>query len=128
MSRQIINTPKAPLPIGPYSQAIAVNGTLYVSGQIALDPESGELVQSSIEAETQRVLDNLTYVVQEAGYHLNDVVKCSIFLDDMSNFSLVNTVYEQYFDTVKPARETVAVAGLPKNVRVEISCIAVKPA
>jgi len=126
MASQIINSSKAPAPIGPYSQAILAGNTLYVSGQIAIDAATGELVQENIEAETQQVLDNLTYVVEEAGFSLTEVVKCSIFLDDMAHFAQVNEVYAHYFDTIKPARETVAVAGLPKGVRVEISCIAVK--
>ena len=123
MTKKIILSTDAPAPIGPYSQAVEVNGTLYVSGQIALSAfESG----ASIEEETDQVMNNLGYILKEAGYSFEHVVKCSIFIQDMNHFSQINGVYGQYFTENPPARETVEVARLPKNVRVEISCIAYK--
>ena len=123
MTKKIILSSDAPAPIGPYSQAVEVNGTLYVSGQIALSAfESG----ASIEEETDQVMKNLGYILKEAGYSFEQVVKCSIFIQDMNHFSQINGVYGQYFTVNPPARETVEVARLPKNVRVEISCIAYK--
>ena len=118
MTKKIILSSDAPAPIGPYSQAVEVNGTLYVSGQIALSAfESG----ASIEEETDQVMKNLGYILKEAGYSFEQVVKCSIFIQDMNHFSQINGVYGQYFTANPPARETVEVARLPKNVRVEIS-------
>lgn len=123
MTKKIILSSDAPAPIGPYSQAVEVNGALYVSGQIALSAfESG----ASIEEETDQVMKNLGYILKEAGYSFEQVVKCSIFIQDMNHFSQINGVYGQYFTANPPARETVEVARLPKNVRVEISCIAYK--
>ena len=123
MTKKIILSSDAPAPIGPYSQAVEVNGTLYVSGQIALSAfESG----ASIEEETDQVMKNLGYILKEAGYSFEQVVKCSIFIQDMNHFSQINGVYGQYFTANPPAREAVEVARLPKNVRVEISCIAYK--
>ena len=123
MSRIIVQTDKAPAAIGPYSQAVEVQGTLYVSGQIALSAfESG----ASIEEETDQVMKNLAYILKKAGYAFEHVVKCSIFIQDMNHFGQINGVYGQYFTANPPARETVEVARLPKNVRVEISCIAYK--
>ncbi len=123
MTKKIILSSDAPAPIGPYSQAVEVNGTLYVSGQIALSVfESG----ASIEEETDQVMKNLAYILKEAGYSFEQVVKCSIFIQDMNHFGQINGVYGQYFTANPPARETVEVARLPKNVRVEISCIAYK--
>jgi 2-iminobutanoate/2-iminopropanoate deaminase len=123
MTKKIILSTDAPAPIGPYSQAVEVQGTLYVSGQIALSTfESG----ASIEEETDQVMKNLGYILKEAGYTFEHVVKCSIFIQDMNHFGQINGVYGQYFTTNPPARETVEVARLPKNVRVEISCIAYK--
>lgn len=123
MTKIIILSTDAPAPIGPYSQAVEVNGTLYVSGQIALSAfESG----ASIEEETDQVMKNLAYILKEAGYTFEHVVKCSIFIQDMNHFGQINGVYGQYFTANPPARETVEVARLPKNVRVEISCIAYK--
>lgn len=123
MTKKIILSSDAPAPIGPYSQAVEVNGTLYVSGQIALSAfESG----ASIEEETDQVMKNLAYILKEAGYSFEQVVKCSIFIQDMNHFGQINGVYGQYFTANPPARETVEVARLPKNVRVEISCIAYK--
>lgn len=124
--KQIINTDKAPAPIGPYNQAVLANGFLYVSGQIAIDPVTNELVTSSIEEETTQVMNNLTAVLNEAGFEFADIVKTSIFLSDMTLFPIVNDIYGSYFVDEFPARETVAVAGLPKGVNVEISVIATK--
>ena len=124
MNKTVVNSINAPAPIGPYSQAISAGGFLFVSGQVAIDPASGELVTSSIEAETKQVMNNLNAVLKEAGYDFSHVVKTTIFLSDMSHFATVNQVYAQYFMAEFPARETVAVKGLPKNVNVEISMIA----
>ncbi len=126
MGKIIINTGKAPAPIGPYNQAIKVGGTLYISGQIPLSPESGELVNGSVIAETTQALINLGSILGEAGYSFEDVVKTTIFLTDMAFFADVNEVYASFFTTSEPARETVAVKGLPKGVRVEISAVAFK--
>lgn len=124
--KKAIFSPNAPAPIGPYSQAIQVDNTLYVSGQIALDPKSGELVMDNITDETTLVMKNMGEVLKAAGFSYSDIVKCSIFLSDMSLFGQVNEVYAGYFTDVPPARETVAVKTLPKNVNVEISAIAAK--
>ena len=127
MSKTVINTANAPAPIGPYSQAIVANGVLYTSGQIAIVPNSGALHIDEIHAETEQVLDNVKAVVEAAGYAMSDVVKATIFLSNMDNFPQVNEVYAKYFNgDAPPARETVQVARLPKNVNVEISVIAVK--
>jgi 2-iminobutanoate/2-iminopropanoate deaminase len=126
MIKKIINTTKAPAPIGPYSQAILAGGTLYVSGQVAFDPESGNLITDSIQNETHRVMKNVEAILTEAGYGFSDVVKCSIFVKDLNNFAAINEVYGMYVGDAKPARETVEVARLPRDVNVEISCIAVK--
>lgn len=126
MSRIIINTPNAPAPVGPYNQAILVNGTLYASDQIAFDPVTVELVLDNIEAETDRVMQNLKAVLAAADMDFSHIVKCSIFLADMDMFARVNAVYAKYFDeATAPARETVEVANLPRYVNVEISCIAI---
>ncbi|MFO0495867.1 MAG: RidA family protein [Flavobacteriia bacterium] len=116
----------APAPIGPYSQAILVDNTIYVSGQIPLDPFTGNLVLDTIEASTHQVLKNITALLKEAGMTFEDIVKCSIFLKDMNDFAAMNAVYGSYFGTVPPARETIQVAKLPLDVNVEISCIAIK--
>lgn len=124
---KLIITDKAPAPVGPYSQAILAGNTLYASGQIALDPLTGNLVLSSLEEETKQVMENLREVLAAADFSFADVVKCSIFLSDMEMFGRVNAVYASYFEGLTPpARETVQVANLPKYVNVEISCIAVK--
>lgn len=125
MSRQIINTPNAPAPIGPYNQAVKAGNTLYVSGQIAINPETGALVQDDIQAETHMVMKNLQGILTAAGLGFGDIVKCSIFVSDMGNFAEINEVYGSYFEKDPPARETVEVSALPKYVNVEISCIAV---
>jgi len=122
--KQIIESKNAPAPIGPYSQAVLKNGTLYVSGQIALDPATGELHMEDISTETEWVMQNLKAVLAAADMDFGHVLKCSIFLSDMGNFAAVNEVYGKYFNVNAPARETVAVKTLPKNVNVEISCIA----
>ncbi|WP_412071661.1 RidA family protein [Reichenbachiella sp.] len=122
--KQIINSPKAPSPIGPYSQAVKAGSTLYISGQIPINQASGNLVSGSIEEETKQVMKNLSYILEEAGLTFNDVLKCSIFVSDMGTFAQVNSVYGEYFEDNPPARETVEVSGLPKGVNVEISCIA----
>ena len=123
--KKIINSEKAPAPIGPYSQAVQVGETVYVSGQIPIDQPSGTLIDQSIEAETEQVMKNIGYILEEVGATYDNLVKCSIFVSDMSNFSKVNGVYGKYFDSDPPARETVEVSGLPKGENVEISCIAV---
>lgn len=124
MSKTIINTPKAPAPIGPYSQAVSVNGMLFVSGQIPIIPETGEMEAGGIQAETTQVMKNLGAILAEAGTDFSHVVKTSIFVADMNDFTAVNEVYGHSFTENPPARETVAVRTLPKNVNVEISCIA----
>lgn len=124
--KKIIHTPMAPAPIGPYSQAVLAGNTLYVSGQIALHPESGQIIDSTLELETQQVMSNLKAVLEAADMDFSHIVKTSIFLSDMSYFAQVNEIYGQYFTGNYPARETVAVKTLPKNVNVEISVIAVK--
>jgi len=126
MAHTIITSAQAPVPIGPYSQAVVANGVLYASGQIALDPATGSLVQDDIETETHQVMKNLQAVLQEAGLGFAQVVKCTIFVKDMENFSRINGIYGQYFAQSAPARETVEVSRLPKDVNVEISCIAVQ--
>lgn len=123
---QIIFSPEAPAPIGPYSQAVLAGNTLYVSGNIALDPETGELINENITEETHAVMKNMEAILRAAGFSFSDVVKCTIFIKDMGQFSTINEAYGQYFKTNPPARETVEVSKLPKNVNVEISCIAVK--
>ena len=124
--KKVIETTEAPAPIGPYNQAILVDNTLYVSGQIALDPKTMELVNEDIQVETTQVMKNLSEVLKAAEMGFTNVVKATIYLEDMGDFSLVNEVYGGYFnDDYAPARETVQVAQLPKNVRVEISVIAI---
>lgn len=122
--KTIINSPKAPSPIGPYSQAVLSNGVLYVSGQIPIDQATGIVVSSSIEDETRQVMKNLGYILEEAGASFANVLKCSIFIKDMGQFAQINGVYGEYFPENPPARETVEVSQLPKGVNVEISCIA----
>ena len=124
--KEVINTGLAPAPIGPYNQAIKAGNTLYVSGQIPLDAKSGEIVSGDITKETELVMENIGHVLREAGYDYSDVVKTTIFLSDMDLFGEVNVKYGMYFIEDAPARETVAVKTLPKNVRVEISVIAYK--
>lgn len=123
--KQIIRTDAAPAPIGPYNQAVAINGILFISGQIALDPKDGTLYQGDIATETEKVMENLKAILDAAGTSFGQVVKTSIFLMDMGQFAAVNEVYGRYFDPeTAPARETVQVSGLPRGVNVEISMIA----
>ena len=123
--KKIINTSNAPAPVGPYNQAIVHNGTLYASGQIAINPATGELVTSSIEDETHQVMANIKAILTEAGLSFEDVIKCSVFVSDMNNYSRINAVYAEYFnEDTAPARELVEVANLPKFVNIEISIIA----
>jgi len=126
-SKKIIQTPNAPAPIGPYNQAVLVGNTLYISGQIPMDPGSGKLVEGDIKKETRQSMENLKAILTEAGMDFSDVVKTSIFVKDMHQFAQINEVYGAYFDSATaPARETVEVANLPKFVNVEISMIAIK--
>ena len=124
--KKVISTETAPAAIGPYSQAVEANGVLYCSGQIALDPATGELNNSNITQETEQVLKNLGAVLKAAGYTYENVVKTTVFLANMDDYATVNEIYGQYFNESKPARAAVAVRTLPKHVRVEIDCIAVK--
>lgn len=125
--KKIINTKNAPAPIGPYNQAILTGNTLYTSGQIAINPKTGELVLDSIKAETKQVMENMKAVLAEAEMTFENVIKSSIFISDMNSFSKINEVYGSYFNAdTAPARETVEVANLPKFVNVEISMIAIK--
>ena len=125
--KKIINTSNAPAPIGPYNQAVLSGNTLYISGQIPIDPLSGNLIEGDIKKETAQSMDNLKAILLEAGMTFKQVVKTSIFVKDMHQFSKINEVYAAYFDAATaPARETVEVANLPKFVNVEISMIAVK--
>lgn len=125
--KKIIFTTEAPAPIGPYNQAVLVGNTLYTSGQIALDPVSMELIMDDIETETQQVMQNMKAVLAAADMTFENVIKTSIFIMNMADFSRINNVYASYFDeATAPARETVQVAYLPKNVNIEISMIAVK--
>lgn len=124
MSKQIIHTDKAPKALGPYSQAVKSGNTLFTSGQIGLDPESGQFVGNDVASQAQQVMKNLEAVLQAGGFSLSDVVKCSIFLADMADFKTVNEIYGVFFPEFPPARETVAVKELPAGALVEISCIA----
>jgi 2-iminobutanoate/2-iminopropanoate deaminase len=125
--KKIITTSKAPAPIGPYNQAVLSGNTLYTSGQIAINPENGELVLDSIKDETKQVMENMKEVLAAAEMTFENVIKTSIFISDMNNFSEINAVYGSYFnEETAPARETVEVANLPKFVNVEISAIAIK--
>ena len=124
--KKIITTPNAPAPIGPYNQAVLTGNMLYTSGQIAIDPETNELFKGSLEEETHLVMKNLKGILTEAGLTFENVIKTSIFISDMNNFSIINKIYAEYFnEATAPARETVEVANLPKFVNVEISAIAV---
>lgn len=124
--KKAFTIPNAPAPIGPYSQAIMKNDTLFVSGQIPLDPKTGELQLETIQVAAKQVMENLKALVETAGLKMSDVVKCSIFLKTMDDFAAVNEVYASYFENEPPARETVAVSKLPLDVPVEISCIAMR--
>lgn len=124
MEKKVIRTDNAPAPIGPYNQAIQYGDMLFVSGQIAINPATGELVLGDIQAETHMVMNNLKAVLAEAGMDFSNIIKSSIFLMDMGQFAQVNEVYGSYFSANPPARETVQVSGLPKGVNVEISVVA----
>ncbi|WP_396150401.1 RidA family protein [Flavobacterium sp.] len=125
--KKIIFTDKAPAPIGPYNQAVLVGNTLYTSGQIALHPQTGELVLDDIETETKQVMENMKAVLEAADMTFENIIKTTIFIMDMNDFTKINGVYGSYFDeNTAPARETVQVAGLPKGVNVEISMVAMK--
>ncbi len=126
MEREVIESPGAPAAIGPYSQAIKAGNTLYCSGQIAIDPSTGELANESIEAETRQVLENLSAVLGEAGFAVSDVVRTTVYMTDMEDYARINKIYGEYFTDNPPARAAVQVANLPKYLHVEISCIAVK--
>ncbi|MDT8392742.1 MAG: RidA family protein [Bacteroidales bacterium] len=124
--KKAINTPDAPKPIGAYSQAIMAGNTLYVSGQIPINLQSGTVVEGGAGEQAKQVMENISAILKEAGMGLDKVAKCSIFLSDMTLFKEVNEVYGTYFTTMPPAREAIAVKGLPMGVDVEISCIAVQ--
>lgn len=126
MEKKIITTKNAPAPIGPYNQAILVDNTLYISGQVCIEPSSGNLKNKDVQEETHQVMQNLKSILQEAGMSFSNVVKTTIFITDMNRFSEINEIYGKYFDGDFPARETVQVSALPKFVNVEISMIAVK--
>jgi 2-iminobutanoate/2-iminopropanoate deaminase len=126
MEKKIINTKKAPAPIGPYNQAILSDNTLYISGQVCIDPATGNLKNKDIQDETYQVMQNLRVILQEAGMNFSNVVKSTIFITDMNSFSEINEIYGKYFENDFPARETVQVSALPKSVNVEISMIAVR--
>lgn len=126
MNKKTIYSPSAPLPVGPYSQAIFTNGILFVSGQIAINPVTGNMVQQSIEEETEQVLNNLEAILKAAEMSFANIVKTTIFITDMNNFAKINEVYASRFSDNPPARETVEVSKLPKNGNIEISCIAVQ--
>lgn len=126
MSKKVIYSANAPEPIGPYSQAIQAGSLLFVSGQVAIQKSSGNIITSTIQEETHQVMKNLSEILIAAGFDFSHVVKCTIFLKDMNNFPKVNEEYGFYFQKEPPARETVEVSRLPKDVNVEISCIAVK--
>lgn len=126
MSKNVVYSSNAPEPIGPYSQGIQAGNLLFVSGQIGFDKTTGNLITSNINDETHMVMKNLQAILKAGGMDFSNVVKCTIFLKDMNNFPKVNETYGSYFSSMPPARETVEVARLPKDVNVEISCIAVK--
>ena len=124
--KKIINTPNGPAPIGPYSQAVQIDKLTFVSGQIAIDPQSGDMITGDLEAETHQVMKNIGAILEAAGLGFANVLKTSIFLKNMEHFSIVNNIYGSYFEADFPARETVEVSRLPKSVNVEISVIASK--
>lgn len=126
MSKTIITTNNAPAPIGPYNQAILTGNMLFISGQVCIDPPTGELKNKDIQEETHQVMHNLKAILHEAGMDFSNVVKTTIFITDMNQFGEINAVYGKYFESEFPARETVQVSALPKFVNVEISMIAVK--
>jgi 2-iminobutanoate/2-iminopropanoate deaminase len=123
---KFIETKKAPAAVGPYSQGVEANGTLYVSGQIPFVPETMTLIGATIQEQTKQSLDNIKAIVEEAGYKVENIVKCQVFLKDMNDFTYMNKVYEDFFDGHKPARCAVEVSRLPKDVKVEIDAVCVK--
>lgn len=126
MDKTIVNTPNAPSPVGPYNQSVKSGNTLYLSGQIAIDQSTGQIIMDTIEAETHQVMKNIGHVLEAAGMTYENIVKCSVFVSDMNMYARINAVYAEYFnEDTAPARELVEVANLPKFVNVEISCIAV---
>jgi 2-iminobutanoate/2-iminopropanoate deaminase len=125
MTRKVIFTPNAPKPIGPYSQAVQANGVLFISGQVPLDPETGQVILSSIREQTRKVLENIKAVIEAANSNLSAIVKTTIFLKSLDSFDEVNQIYSEYFGEIKPARTTVEVSRLPKGVDIEIDAIAV---
>ncbi len=125
MMKKVLQIPGAPAPIGPYSQAVLIKDTLYISGQIPIDPKTGKLNAETIEQATHQVLNNIQSLLKEANMNLENVVKCSIFLKNLNHFEQVNKIYAEYFRSLPPARETVQVSKLPMDVDIEISCIAV---
>jgi 2-iminobutanoate/2-iminopropanoate deaminase len=126
MSIKIVKSEKAPAPIGPYSQAIEANGFIFTSGQIAIDPQNGTLLNSGVEDQAKLVFENLKAVLEAGGSGLNKVIKTTIYLKDMNEFTKVNSIYSDYFGSSLPARSTVEVSRLPKDVQIEVDCIAVK--
>lgn len=126
MKRKRISTANAPAAIGPYSQAILAGDTLYCSGQIAINPETGRMQNGSIEAETEQVLENIGAALKAAGMEYTNVVRCTVYLADIADYAQMNEVYTRYFSKAPPAREAVEVSAIPRDARVEISCIAVK--
>ena len=124
--KKIIKTDKAPLPVGPYNQAVLVDKTLYISGQVAINPKNNEIIKGSIEDATELIMKNIESILKKAGFDFNDVVRSKIYLTDMNNFSKVNSIYGSYFEkNQEPARTTIEVSGLPLGVDVEIDMIAV---
>ena len=124
--KKIVTIPNAPAPIGPYSQALLKDDTLFISGQIPLNPQTGKLRVGTIQEATKQVMENIASLIEAAGFKMTDIVKCSIFIQSMADFSEINAVYATYFTEAPPARETVEVKGLPMDVPIEISCIAIK--
>lgn len=125
-SRSTVKTPLAPAAIGPYSQGILVGDRLYVSGQIAIDPETGSMIDGTVEEETSRVLDNIGAVLKAASMSFENVVRCEVFMTDLDDYAQINEVYARYFNAHPPARQAVEVSDLPRGARVEISCIAMR--
>ena len=124
MKKRIINTDQAPTAIGPYSQAVSVGGFLYTSGQIALDPHSGKFISGEIEQETERTIQNIVAILEAGGLNLDNIIKITVYLSDLSHFTRMNKVYEKHFSEKKPARTCVQVAALPKGAKIEIDAIA----
>ena len=126
MTKKIMNTEKAPYPMGPYSQGILANGFLFISGQLPIDPATGILITGNIQAETEQVMNNMKEILFAADMIMSNVIKCTLFLKDMNQFSLINGVYTTYFPEFGPARETVEVARLPRDASIQVSAIAMK--